>query len=105
MKDTRTLLLFFGLAIALCACTRTVPYGIGAPILDSHFGEAVTRARAMQTINPDGVAVNDDGYSGKAAHNAMDQYERGRPVSAPAQGIPAFAGMPAMPGMPATPPR
>lgn len=101
MNDKRTLLLFFGLAIALCACTRTVPFGIGAPILDSHFGEAVTRARAMQTINPEGVTVNDEGYSGKAAHNAMDHYERGRSPAPSPQGMPVGNGTPGMPGMPA----
>jgi hypothetical protein len=100
MNDMRMHLIFFGLAIALCACTQNVPFGLGAPILDSHFGEAVTRARAMQTINPDGVAVNDEGYSGKAARNAMDQYERGRPASAP---MPQAVQM--LPAMPATPPR
>jgi len=100
MNDMRIHLAFFGLAIALCACTQNIPFGLGAPILDSHFGEAVTRARAMQTINPEGVEVNDQGYSGKAAHNAMDHYEAGRPVAAPA---PQAVQM--VPAMPATPPR
>ena len=105
MNDTRNFLLFFGLAIALCACSRTVPFGIGSPILDSHFGEAVTRARAMQTINPDGVTATDEGYSGKAAQNAMNRYERGAPVAQPVQAIPVVPGMPGMPGTPGTPPR
>jgi hypothetical protein len=100
MIDKRTLLLAFGIGIMLCACTRPVPLLIGAPILDSHFGEAVTRARAMQTINPEGVTVNDDGYSGRAAQKAMDQYDRGAPAAAP-----HAAALPVMPGMPAAPPK
>jgi len=100
MNDMRIHLIFFGLATALCACTQNIPFGLGAPILDSHFGEAVTRARAMQTINPEGIVVNDEGYSGKAAQNAMDHYERGRPVAAP---MPQAVQM--APAMPAIPPR
>jgi hypothetical protein len=98
MNDMRMHLIYFGVAIALAACTQNVPFGMGAPILDSHFGEAVARARAMQTINLEGTAVNDEGSSGKAAQTAMDHYDRGRPVAAPApqavQMVPATAATP-----------
>ena len=75
MTDTRTFLLTLMVAAALWGCARTAPFQIGAPVLDSHFGEAVTRAKQMQTINPEGVTVNDEGYSGKAALIAIDRYE------------------------------
>jgi hypothetical protein len=100
MNDIRLHLVFFGLAIALCACTQNIPFGMGAPILDSHFGEAVTRARAMQTINPEGATVNDEGYSGKAVHNAMDKYERASPAAASPQGIHITPGAPGTEGTP-----
>jgi hypothetical protein len=74
---------FLGLAlgVTLCGCVHEPAHVIGAPVLDSRFGEAVTRARAMQVINPEGVTVNDHGYSGKAAHHAIERYE-GRPMPA-----------------------
>jgi hypothetical protein len=60
-------------ALALSGCASE-GFGIGAPILDSHFGEAVTQARAMQVIHPDGAEVNDEGYSGRSAQRAMELY-------------------------------
>jgi hypothetical protein len=72
----------FAFGVTLCGCAHEPPRVIGAPVLDSRFGEAVTRARAMQIINPEGVPVNDRGYSGKAAHNAIERYD-GRAVQVP----------------------
>jgi hypothetical protein len=60
--------------VVLAGCEHDPTKPIGAPILDSQFGNAVKRARAMQTINPEGVEVNDQGYSGSAAQRAMDRY-------------------------------
>ena len=75
-------LLGFAVGATLYGCAHEPPHVIGAPVLDSRFGEAVTRARAMQIINPEGMPVNDQGYSGKAAHNAIERYD-GRAVPAP----------------------
>jgi hypothetical protein len=94
MNDKRNLLLGLGVGIVLCACARPVPYGIGAPVLDSHFGEAVIRARAMQTINPEGVTVTDAGYSGKAAHKAMDLKDVVTNIGAPPPQAIQMLGMP-----------
>ena len=66
-----------GVALAtllLPGCEHDPTKPIGAPILDSQFGNAVKRARAMQTLNPEGVEVNDQGYSGNAAQRAMERY-------------------------------
>jgi hypothetical protein len=76
------------LGVTLCGCVHEPAHVIGAPVLDSRFGEAVTRARAMQVINPEGVTVNDQGYSGKAAHQAIERYE-GRPIPAPSSNPPS----------------
>jgi hypothetical protein len=75
MNDTRTLFLTLIVAATLWGCGNTASFQIGAPVLDSHFGEAVTRAKQMQIVNPEGVDVSDEGYSGKAAHSAIDRYE------------------------------
>jgi hypothetical protein len=83
MNDTRTLFLMLIVAAAFWGCGKTASFQIGAPLLDSHFGEAVTRAKQMQIINPEGVDVSDDGYSGKAAHSAIDRYESAAKGAAP----------------------
>ena len=82
MTKSRNALLGFALGTTLCACAYDPAHVIGAPVLDSRFGEAVTRARVMQVINPQGVDVNDQGYSGKAAQNAIERYD-GRAVPVP----------------------
>jgi hypothetical protein len=61
-------------ALLFAGCTHDPTQPIGAPVLDSQFGKAVKRARAMQIVHPDGVEVNDQGYSGSAAQRAMDRY-------------------------------
>ena len=75
MNDTRTLFLMLIVAAAFWGCGKTASFQIGAPLLDSHFGEAVTRAKQMQIVNPQGVDVYDQSYSGKAAHTAINRYE------------------------------
>src|SRR5687767_10427849 len=82
MTKAHTAFVGFVLGVTLCGCAHDPAQVIGAPVLDSRFGEAVTRARAMQIINPEGVPVNDQGYSGKAAHQAIERYD-GRAVSVP----------------------
>ena len=82
MTNTRNAFLGLALGATLCGCVHEPAHVIGAPVLDSRFGEAVTRARAMQIINPEGVTVNDHGYSGKAAHQAIERYD-GRAIPAP----------------------
>lgn len=46
------------------------------PILDEHFGEAVTSAKALQIINPDAGlnAEAPDGMRGKTLGAVMDRY-------------------------------
>jgi hypothetical protein len=78
MSNSRSTLVGFAFAVTLCGCAHDPAHVIGAPVLDTRFGEAVTRARAMQIINPEGVQVNDQGHSGKAAHSAIERYD-GRP--------------------------
>ena len=83
MNDMRSFLIIMATA-ALWGCANTPPFQIGAPVLDSHFGEAVTRAKQMQIINPEGVNVSDQSYSGRAAHTAIERYEAG-PAKASSQ--------------------
>jgi hypothetical protein len=68
-----TLVAAAGFALTACAWDRD--YGTGAPVLDSYFGAAVTHAKAIQTLNPDGVAAVDEGYSGRSALTAMENFE------------------------------
>ena len=75
MHDARTFILTAIVGAALWGCANSPPFQIGAPVLDSHFGEAVTRAKQMQIVNPQGVDVYDQSYSGKAAHTAINRYE------------------------------
>jgi hypothetical protein len=91
MDQKQQLLLALATAITLCGCARNMPHVIGAPVLDSHFGEAVTRSREMQTIRPEGVAVSDDGYSGKAAQLAIQRHESSAKPAAPSGGSSAEA--------------
>lgn len=84
-----------GVAIAmllLAGCEHDPTKPIGAPILDSQFGNAVKRARAMQVINPEGVEVNDQGYSGSAAQRAMDRYSNNGANPAPNNAAPPSNG-------------
>lgn len=70
-------------ALLLASCTHDPTQPIGAPLLDSQFGHALKRAKAMQVIRPEGVEVNDEGYSGSAAQRAMDRYSSNGPASTP----------------------
>ena len=79
MTNARNALVGFALGVTLCGCVHEPAQLIGAPVLDSRFGEAVTRARAIQVINPEGVTASDQGFSGKAAHRAIERYE-GQPA-------------------------
>jgi hypothetical protein len=76
MNARRSVLIaaMFG-CLGLTACAQDVIHPIGAPLVDSHFGEAVKKAQAMQVIHPEGVEADDPGYSGKAAHNAIERYD------------------------------
>jgi hypothetical protein len=78
-------------ALLLAGCAHDPTQPIGAPVLDSQFGEAVKRARAMQVIRPDGIDVHDEGYSGSAAQRAMDRYSSNgapSPSAPPPNGAP-----------------
>jgi hypothetical protein len=79
-------------ALLLAGCTHDPTQPIGAPVLDSQFGNAVKRAKAMQVIRPEGIEVNDESYSGSAAQRAMDRYSNNgvppAPNSAPSNGAP-----------------
>jgi hypothetical protein len=91
MNRTRPVL--FGVActvLMLSGCAQDMHYTIGAPVLDSRFGRAVKRAREMQVIRPDGVAVNDEGYSGKAAQGAMERLDAPAKHATPVQLAPVL---------------
>lgn len=78
MKTTRGVVVTLAIVSAtLSGCAQDPTHVIGAPVLDSQFGEAFRKARAMQVVYPDGVEKNDEGYSGKAAHSAMQRLESG----------------------------
>jgi tetrahydromethanopterin S-methyltransferase subunit E len=72
MKTTLHTLILVALTAGLAACTTTTPN------LDRNFGQAVTQARAQQTINPD-ASLNTDpvaGLDGVAANAAIDNYTK-----------------------------
>ena len=49
-----------------------------APVVDQHFGEAVSTAKAQQTINPDASRDRDPvaGLDGQAANAVVDRYHK-----------------------------
>ena len=81
-------------SLALTGCAQDTTHAIGAPILDSHFGKAVQRARAMQVLYPEGTPAHDASYSGKAAQAAMERLEPPAASPAPASSAP----LPSTPG-------
>lgn len=61
------------LCVALGGCATPTP----TPILDSHFGEAVRTARALQTLNPE-ASLNMSsvtGLDGQASKEAIARYQ------------------------------
>ena len=62
-----------GMAALLNACATET-----APMLESHFGEAVRTARVQQTIDLDASKNTDPvaGMDGKAAKTAVDRYQK-----------------------------
>ena len=59
------------LIATLCACASPTPE------LDSKFGQAVSAAKAQQTINPDAANNRDPvaGIDGPAAKELIDRYQ------------------------------
>ena len=57
-----------------------------SPRLDSKFGEAVNKAKAQQTINPDASKNTDPvaGIDGASANGIIDRYHKGYESPAPA---------------------
>jgi len=70
MKTTPFRTLLAAAAFILAGCETT-------PLLDSHFGKAVTTARMQQVIDPDASlnAKPADGLDGRATRNAMVRYQ------------------------------
>lgn len=70
MTTTYQTLLLTALLTALAGCASSTP------TLDSHLGEAVNSAKAVQTVNPDASQNTDPvaGVDGKAAKAAVDRY-------------------------------
>jgi hypothetical protein len=63
---------FAALPVALSGCVQTTPQ------FDAHFGEAVQRALARETIAP-GAGANPDpvtGIDGASARSAQDNYRK-----------------------------
>lgn len=60
------------LCAALGGCVQSTP------VVDSHFGDAVTMLKAQQIINPEAGRNPDPviGVDGKAGKSAYDQYEK-----------------------------
>lgn len=58
-------------ALGLSACGSTTP------LLDTHFGQAVTTARAQQLVDPAASMAEKpaDGLDGRATRNAMVRYQ------------------------------
>ena len=65
--------------LLLCGCAIDAGWTGAAPVWESQFGQAVSKARAVQIIHPEGVAADDDGFSGKAAEVLMQGYYRAPP--------------------------
>lgn len=70
--------IFRPLAVAIVAASALAGCASTTPNYDARFGEAVLQARAQQTINPD-ASKNPDpvaGLDGRAARNAMTNYQK-----------------------------
>lgn len=67
-----------------------------SPHLDSKFGEAVNKAKAEQTINPDASRNTDPvaGVDGQAAKGIIDRYHKAyeSPSAAPSGAIGSVTG-------------
>jgi hypothetical protein len=69
------------LAVAVLAgCAPTTPN------LDAKFGDAVNKAKAQQTLNPDASRNNDPvaGIDGQAANDIIDRYHKSYQTPTPA---------------------
>jgi hypothetical protein len=91
MMKTRIALTLWSVCAAtlLAGCAQDPSFHRGAPNLESHFGDAVRQARAMQVIHPEGAAVTkDEGYSGKAADRTMRSYDGAPAAAAPTGAVP-----------------
>ncbi|MDT3708250.1 MAG: hypothetical protein ROZ09_15635 [Thiobacillus sp.] len=77
MKAKFTPFVIASLAAGLAGCAGTVQ--TTTPHLDQHFGEAVSQAKAQQTVNPDASRNTDPvaGMDGKAAQAVIDTYHEG----------------------------
>lgn len=66
------LTLTIGLLMALFSCAPSAVY------LDEDFGDAVKKNIALQTINPQGVALDDSELmDGQKAQQAIERYRTG----------------------------
>ncbi|ANA34085.1 hypothetical protein R82526_01133 [Ralstonia mannitolilytica] len=65
-------------ALVVLACQALTACMTTTPVWDKHFGEAVTSVKQAQVIHPDAPAGLPaiDGYDGKAAVAAMNNYDR-----------------------------
>lgn len=69
-----------GVCATLAGCTAAVP------VYDSKFGDAVTAAKAQQTLNPD-ASLNQtpvNGIDGKAADKVITKYHKSFEAPPPA---------------------
>lgn len=82
MKNLSFTLILAGLGATVVLAGCMAP----APVLDSKFGEAVTAAKAQQTLNPD-ASMNKKpamGLDGKAADVVIDKYHKSFEAPQPA---------------------
>ena len=72
MKSKLITVICAGLLVVLAGCASTTPN------LDAKFGDAVTLARAQQTINPDASGNTDPvaGIDGQAAKDIIGRYHK-----------------------------
>lgn len=77
MKAKFAFFFIASLAAGVAGCAGTIE--TTTPYLDQHFGDAVTQAKAQQTINSDASRNPDPvaGVDGKAAQAALDSYHKG----------------------------